>query len=132
MRAFLSISTAALLAIHTVFGCCWHHAHACEHDLSFTATHPAGCCDHHSDGGNRDEQAPGQEKADCEGVCTYVAPQKVRIDGPTSCVSLDAVAIPMTVQHCPPSATHASALWWSPSELAPPLRKHSLHQVLLI
>jgi hypothetical protein len=29
MRSFLSNMTAVLLALHTVLGCCWHHAHHC-------------------------------------------------------------------------------------------------------
>ena len=38
MHGFLSNLTTALLALHTVLGCCWHHGHGCAQAFSCTPT----------------------------------------------------------------------------------------------
>src|SRR5262245_26482536 len=94
MHSILSSLTAAALFIHTVFGCCWHHAHAAVQVEVPAAVVKHACCKHHQH--DHDSKQPAKpEKCcdDCEGACSYVLPQKVQIDAPTSIASFDLVAI---------------------------------------
>ncbi|HEY2413326.1 MAG TPA: hypothetical protein VGI40_13835 [Pirellulaceae bacterium] len=131
MQAFVASLTAATLFIHTVFGCCWHHSHAFEHSLAVAVSQPARCCHHHHhDGDNKQHQKPGKCKSDCEGTCTYVVPQKVTIEAP-QWVAIDALAV---VPSLSDRQIEVAASWEalpSPSDLAPPLRTHLMHQVFL-
>ncbi len=130
MQAFLSSLTAGLLFIHTVFGCCWHHAHACENVASAAAceTH---CCHHHHQGGEKEsEDKPCHCDEGCEGTCTYVAPQKVKVEAP-DIAALDLTVTPELLAGLriePANFWQAARL---PLDLSPPLRVHLLHQVLL-
>jgi hypothetical protein len=132
MHSVLSSLTAAVLFIHTVFGCCWHHAHACvQHGAPSVATESA-CCKHHQHHGEGNQPVkPGKCCVECEGTCTYVLPQKVRIDAPQSVASLDLVAtFPLLAD-----AQIASASWSHvgdcPHGALPRVRLHLLHQLLL-
>jgi hypothetical protein len=131
MQAFIANLTAALLFIHTVFGCCWHHAHACEHVTSIAVIQPAKCCHHHHhENDGKQQQKPGKCKVDCEGTCSYVLPQKVTIEAP-QWVAIDFLAV---LPSFADGQLEAAASWEAlPSlfDLAPPLRTHLLHQVLL-
>jgi len=129
MQAFVSIVTAALLFIHTVVGCCWHHAHGCDRISAVAVSQPAKCCHHHQHSGESNQpQKPC--KADCEGGCIYVVPQKLTVEAP-QWASFDVLAVlPSLADH----RIDASATWelgWSPPDVVPPLRTHLLHQVLL-
>jgi hypothetical protein len=131
MQAFLSSLTAAALFIHTIFGCCWHHAHACEHLLSAAASQPAKCCHHHQhQSGSEQQQKPCKCQVNCEGTCTYIVPQKVKIEAPQS-VAIDLLPVlpPLSDRQIETAASWEAVS--SPSDLAPPLRTHLLHQVLL-
>src|SRR5881394_1932931 len=83
MQAFIASLTAALLFIHTVFGCCWHHAHACEQGATLAVSQPAKCCHHHQhDSDSKQQQKPGKCQVECEGTCTFAVPQKVKVEAP--------------------------------------------------
>jgi hypothetical protein len=131
MQAFVASLTAALLFIHTVFGCCWHHAHACEHSLKVAVSQPHKCCHHHHhDEDSQQHEKPGKCKSDCEGTCSYVVPQKVTIEAP-QWIAIDLLAVLPSPSD---RQIEAAASWealLSPSDLAPPLRTHLLHQVFL-
>jgi hypothetical protein len=131
MQAFLNSLTAALLFIHAVFGCCWHHAHACGKDCASAVTKPAPCCHHHQrcDDGKQPER-PCKCNFECEGTCTYILPQKVKVDAPQS-ITLDLLAVLPSLAD---RQIEAASSWETVSSLpdwAPPLRTHLLHQVLL-
>ena len=129
MQAFVAIATAALLAIHTVFGCCWHHAHQCQDGRAVACSEEAPCCHHHGSDSKQQEQ-PRKCKVECEGTCTYVAPQKVRIAAPQA-VGFDVLAVPQSLSD---HGLQAAVFWGpgrSPPDWAPPLRTHLVHQVLL-
>src|SRR5437588_1471402 len=81
MQAFVANLTAALLFIHTVFGCCWHHAHHCEHSSTAAIAHGANCGhDHQHDGDAEQQERPCGCKVECLGTCIYVVPQKVNVE----------------------------------------------------
>jgi hypothetical protein len=128
MQAFVASLTAALLFIHAVFGCCGHHAHACEHAIEVVL--PATCCHHDHDEGSQHNDEPCDGKHDCEGSCIYVLPQKMKIEAP-QCVIIDLlVVLPALADHRFDSASSFESLS-SPRPFGPPLRPHLLHQVLL-
>jgi len=131
MHSVFTNLMAGLLFIHTVFGCCWHHAHACGQSVAVTASQPAKCCHHHQHGSDsKQQQKPGKCKVECQGTCTYVVPQKVTIEAP-QWVAIDLLAVLPSLAD---RQIEIAASWEAlPSlfDLAPPLRPHLLHQVLL-
>ena len=131
MQAFLNILTAALLFIHTVFGCCWHHAHACGTDCASAVIKSAPCCHHHQHcDDSKHSERPCKCKVDCEGTCTYVVPQKVKVEAPQS-TTMDLLAtLPSLAEHQIEAASFRETISSLP-DWAPPLRTHLLHQVLL-
>lgn len=148
MRSIFTHLTAGLLFIHAVLGCCWHHAHDCDHcaakvtanaegptrqlpaAFSLLANHACqeACHDAH------DGQSPGPCpcKFECQGVCTYLPPQKANVDIPGAAGWQELFAVPPRsfasqvagfsgAEHCPVPV------------IAPPsLRRHLLYQILLI
>jgi hypothetical protein len=131
MQAFVSSLTAALLFIHTVFGCCWHHAHGCQLGAAVAVTSGAKCGHQHQhDGDGPHDEKPCGCKIECQGSCIYVVPQKVTVQAP-EWVGIDLVAVlPSLAEHGMGTAASWEAGWSAP-DLAPPLRRHLLHQVLL-
>lgn len=138
MQAVVSSLTAVLLFIHTVFGCCWHHAHVCQQQPIAAAATTAGCCQHrhHHEGPQQSEsnphEQPGNCQVNCHGTCNYTVPQKVRVDSPLSIASID--LWPTAGALC--QSHLVSAIAWEAAGLQPlpeqPLRLHLLHQLLLI
>ena len=133
MRAILTNLTASLLFIHTVFGCCWRHAHDCDHcaaEVPQSTGLALGCC-----GGDQEEQdEPAQCpcKFECHGVCTYLRPEKTTIEGSTSIASLDLVGVlPSRI-----AAEPCGAAGWAQPHRSPvligSLRLHLLNRILLI
>jgi hypothetical protein len=132
MQAFIASLMAAVLFIHTIFGCCWHHAHACEHSPPIAISQPAQCCHHHHNGSDSKQQhTPCRCNVDCEGACTYVVPQKVKVEAPQH-IAIDMAAVLPSLAGESVEVTAAWKALSSPNHLAPPLRAHLLHQVLLI
>jgi hypothetical protein len=126
MHAYVASLMAVLLAVHAAVGCCWHHAHACE-----TVEVAKPCCSHHQHE-QKSQQQPCRCDVECEGLCQYVAPEKVRLDGPGFVGWLEFVA---------PGGTFAdrsivNGTWhgesWSPIDSGPPLRLNLLNSVWLI
>ena len=82
MHAFVSSLMIAAIGVQAVFGCCWHHAHfhlQCDQSTVHTAG-PGHCCKHHHGDDGRPAK-PCDGKTDCQGAASYVASQKVRIEG---------------------------------------------------
>jgi hypothetical protein len=134
MHGLLSTLTAALLALHAVLGCCWHHAHRCT-----TACAAAESTDLH-DGDHADcTDMPGsshgpRQHGGCEcqdGVCIFVGPTRV----PLQELTTHFTALPALLA----TVGESSAPRWddSPAPLAaelfaPSVRLHLACQVLLI
>src|SRR4249920_1206388 len=123
MHCVLTNLMAGLLFIHTVFGCCWHHAHSYAQTEQTAVRKSASCCQHHEySSDSKHENAPCQGKLECHGTCTYVVPQKVQIDGPDAAVSFDFAAIvATTADSLIASETPRGLVLW-PDAFQPPLR----------
>ena len=133
MDRVLSSAIAALLFIHTACGCCWHHAHqsaACGHTQ---LPGLAGACHHEKcPPGDESSDGPCRCRLECQGVCTYLPPQKTRLDSPQVVVPFDLVAaVSASAEAHSGSAWHGGAELHS-SHVGPPLRLHLLHQIFLI
>jgi hypothetical protein len=140
MNTFLSNLTALALFIHTLFGCCWHHAHAAGAACDATATkiHSADCCCHqaqgqgaNSPGTDTSQSEPCKCRPQCRGACSWLPVKKVAFDAPAALAFHDPGTAPTPLLDHPPG----DVLTWLRPELVPaglPLRLHLLHQVLLI
>ena len=135
MRAFVSNLTVAMLLIHALVGCCRHHEHNCCESTIERDSLAAGCChDDHASGDHEHEAPtpPGQNTFGCQGVCTYLPPQKVLIDAPQLVNSIDFLAIVPTTAN----GYAAAGTFWDRTRVAqapePPLRLHLLHQIILV
>lgn len=137
MQAFLANLTAAVLFMHAVFGCGWHHAHREIHPATEAATdaccqHQHDHCDHHGDKGTPTPNHPAPCCKHCGVSCAYNLPQKIQIDSQITANWMDLVVIPPAV-----TTGHISATVWlllgdDERATAPPLRLHLLHQHLTI
>jgi len=127
MQAFVANLTAALLFIHTVFGCCWHHAQCSA--VAVSQAEP--CCHRHQHSSDSTQpEKPCKCNVECEGACIYVVPQKVKVDAP-QWVAIDLLAVLPTLAD---RKIEVASVWDFVSPLPdwlPPLRIHLLHQVLL-
>lgn len=96
MKTIPHILTLATILIHSVFGCCWHHAHACETDhvdVETTVAHDHG---HSHDTPDSDESIPvdhhdGDHSEDdgCdEGSCTFISAARGDIESQLDSVML--------------------------------------------
>lgn len=146
MHPILSSFVAAMLSIHALLGCCWHHAHGCivcelvMHEAASPQVSPKASCCHHEHNAAPHEpshqdpthQAPCECQIDCRGTCAFLptprAPAIDRDSAPADCfvACLPAIA----------TSRIGPSLSWQfgsgPAQLEPPLRLHLLHQILLI
>ncbi len=127
MQAFVASLTAFVLFIHTAVGCCWHHAHCSMPSVSMAAH----CCHHHHHGDqNRQSENPCRDKVNCEGTCSYILPQKVKIEAP-QWVAIDWLAVLPSLADCQIGARPSCEALASLPHPVLPLRTHLWHQVLL-
>lgn len=116
---------AGLLATQALTGWCYERTEK-EKGSATVATHRcSGCGDEHQSG------EPGEEEAECRGVCVYVGSTGLQLDslqpGIADCIG------------CFPSQLGNDVLggrviqrWPSLNLHGPPLRLHLLHQILLV
>ena len=135
MRTLLPNLMAISLVVHAAVGCCWHHEHGCAHgDNSNTPICKSTQCCEHDDCPSHQGEAPEYPchgKLECHGVCTYVAPQKIRLDSSLAVAPLASATLWLLFSDA--QAAFGSA--WNtadPAEFEPPLRLHLLHQIVLI
>lgn len=132
MHAFVSSLMIAVIGVQAVFGCCWHHAHfhlQCARPTALAAG-TGHCCKHHH-GGDSKPAKPCEGKADCQGVASYLLPQKVRIDALQSIAPLDLVAVESGLGIAPAAIACFRNYSGEFTAGLPPLRLHLLHQSLL-
>lgn len=127
MAVFCRILIAGTLVVHLTVGCCGHHAHACEGDLSpahSDATHDGQCpeneCDHSHHGAN-----------DCQGArCSFVSSSRPVGDWLVQPLQASFPTLlcdqPSLVGFSPEQPTLSSG------RLLLPVRLHLANQVLLI
>jgi hypothetical protein len=134
LRGLLPHLTAALLALHTVLGCCWHHAHACGQacDSVSHVESPHGDADHGANHCGTEDRGtcPSHGMHEClRGACVFLRlgendfDRAVQFDLPFFRVETDVLPL------C--SAASLSPLF-AADDLLPPLRLHLAHQVLLL
>jgi hypothetical protein len=127
MQALVASLTAAVLFIHTVFGCCWHHAHF----SAAVVAKPVHCCHHHKhESDSKQQEKPCKCNVECEGTCSYVVPGRVTVEAP-QWITIDLVAVLPTLAG---RQIEAASSWEALSSLPNwvlPLRTHLMHQVML-
>lgn len=154
MHPILSSFVAAMLSIHALLGCCWHHAQGCEvcDSVKHEAVSPelallTTCCQHAAEAGRHDldrsghDQHAGQEQPhrapckcqiECRGTCAYLlTPRALTGDQKSTLSDCVAMIVPAIT-----TGQSALPLSWplgnSPANSEPPVRLHLLHQILLI
>jgi hypothetical protein len=128
---FLSILTSTFLALHTVLGCCWHHAHASECGNACSVESPDADAGHCGDacGSSGCADHPHQERHACqENACVFI-----NLAGRGSQGPLLAAAMPVVCPSCGELPLHAACgTFFAIDALLPPLRLHLAHRVLLL
>ena len=72
MTLLCRILIAAVLSVHMMVGCCWHHAHGCEDKLCSSSSHGHATPDDQCPDNGSDSSHHGQK--DCQGEkCTFVS-----------------------------------------------------------
>jgi len=78
MRTFFAILTAALVSLHALLGCCWHHGHSCAvgHDEHASVGFVEHCGSEHSNA-SHEHESPHRDACQ-ESPCVFTT-----VDGPT-------------------------------------------------
>ena len=145
MRAVISITVAATIALHTVLGCCWHHAHAAapvvtevqtKVETPTKATKRCGChsrqtrplpVEHGLQRHHSDKSCPGQCGEKCDSAAVS---RTTEHESTVTCVVVIS-AMPDQLLLIPAVPTLRDSLFDNLIE-SPPIRLHLLHQLLLI
>ncbi len=135
MSGLLSHLASVALLLHMLLGCCWHHAHSCQHRLSMTPGGQRGDdCDEGATGAHGLPAGQDHHGSDrCQGSpCVFTAVE--RFTPATQAQFLD---IAVAVAPAAETGTTLVAMFASPAspDLAgpcPPLRLHLVNQVLLL
>jgi hypothetical protein len=143
VNRFVSIAVAVVVALHTVLGCCWHHAHAAtvalphQNAASAESAPAKKCCHHHHDEPQHADDEPAAEHShhscpdQCDDKCEAPALLRVQHDDVVSLPLIDWMAAPTEPVVVP--AVVVARVDRSDGHLKPPpLRLHLLHQLLLI
>jgi hypothetical protein len=133
MHGLLANVTSALLALHTVLGCCWHHAHCCTEGCAAESVALSDSCK--PDLAHGDNAAPNHGhhgRHDCRGnACVFLGQTKTN-----SHKSALEFALPpaMFAPYAEPSACDivGAQFCFASDALLPPLRLHLVCRVLLI
>ena len=140
MHAAISSLIATTLLLQSVLGCCRHHAHegmGCTHGAKNRADKALACCHDHDvpAAGNSDEHAPASPcpgDSTCQGVCTYLPPQKSQFEIPLLPTLLALVPTPCVLAE---TSQRTSPAWLDAlfcTGAAPHVRLHLAQSVLLI
>jgi hypothetical protein len=131
---FLPHLTAALLAAHTLLGCCWHHAHACGRECepasSVHASDAPEADDAHRCGADNSQSGQHRGLNECRGSsCVFLRTSECELDGDQ--FDLPALAC-LDAGGSPLCAAAVLQPRFAADALLPPLRLHLAHQVLLL
>jgi hypothetical protein len=132
MHTLMTIVSAATVAVHSLIGCCLHHAHISAEADSHAALAVFAAC---SAEGSVESAAPSPdtpcpEHSHRHSLCSFLSPQKGAADGNSLDGSFDFAAMGGTIidLRLAPRLRRQVALAPEPE----PLRLHLLHQILLI
>lgn len=143
MRFICCNLMSALLFMHALLGCCWHHAHGescCSKpapDRASVAKHESHCSHKHcsrssENAPQQQEPAEPSEHEDCPGACNFLPIVKTQVDTESGMMVQSFVAyIAWAAKSDVPSQYSARSESGS-AILCLPLRLHLLHQILLI
>jgi hypothetical protein len=140
MARILPTFTAAILLFHALLGCCWLHA---KGGMTGTHEHAATCAagdccpehkcaehEHHDDGCEHPAKPCGCE-LNCHRLCVYLPPDRATFELSHPVLAIAIVAEP-TMLFADHLACTAERLCPLRAEVAPPLRLHLMHQLLLV
>lgn len=142
MRSLISATVAAIVALHSVLGCCWHHAHQssvmADQIEQTTETRAERCGCHNSrfekvraaDDDSRQHNSCNSCPRGCNDQCESFATPRLQHDE----IALPQSSLLATIaQPIPPPIVFTShARLADETVTPPPLRLHLLHQMLLI
>lgn len=134
LQSLMTLLITAIFVVHGLLGCCWKHQETyavCDETKSSAEQRPC-CCDHHR--ANQQGHSPVKPcELECQGLCTYLPPQKILIDAPGLANPFDSLAIiPISWDSRHMAIAFLGDRIYDSSESEPPLRLHLLHQVQLI
>jgi hypothetical protein len=134
MHGLFSHIAAALLAIHTVLGCCWHHSHACAQECkSVTIESASAHAGHDAEHGPATDSQPCHNHAPnaCQGgTCVFV---RTAEGGPGGVPKADLVShVFLAADDALPQTPAVQRPLLADGDLLPSLRLHLVHQVLLL
>ena len=134
-RRLFPILTSVFLALHTVLGCCWHHAHACTTECSGRSSleshdaHADPCGDECGTAGGDEHQHHGWHE--CQGrTCVFLDLGGRNAHG--SAIQLQVPAVSCLPCGELPVCVFATESFFATDALLPPLRLHLAHHVLLL
>jgi hypothetical protein len=136
MQIILSNVTAALLVLHAVFGCCWHHAHHCAEECGMAQTAERPDCHEGHSPGDCDSTAPTNHDGhhgsrECQGnPCSFVA--SISPNGNSFAQSFQASVLLLLDDRHPMIGAGSKQHFLSAGWLLPPVRLHLANQVMLI
>jgi hypothetical protein len=127
MAALCRILIAATLVVHLTMGCCSHHAHSCQGDLSRAQSgtphdgqYSASCAEHSNHGAN-----------DCHGErCVSAASSRVPVGWPAT--SSQTFVVASLDERIPRAGFGSEQCSLASGRLLLPVRLHLANQVLLI
>ncbi len=133
MHVFLANLTAALIAVHSVLGCCWHHTHRCtEQCATSQAMVVSGVCDQASHAESASDSHSHHGRHECQSAaCVFMtAPNRGVCDTAISPAVTPIAYVPLAIatRRCPVDGQR----FFPPDSLLPPLRVHLVCHVLLI
>jgi hypothetical protein len=133
MHGVLSNLTAALLALHTVLGCCWHHAHSDDAQTGAVIASDA-CHDGHASpsGGAADACGQGHHGShDChESKCSFVSTSSP--DGNSFAQPFQASVTRLLDDQHPLVGASFEQRLFATGWLLSPVRLHLANQIMLI
>jgi hypothetical protein len=134
MHGLFSHVAAALLAMHTVLGCCWHHSHACAQECKTLAIESAS-----AHAGHDAEHEPATDSQPCHNhgrsACKGSKCVFARTAENASSDVLKANLIShvfLAVDNTLPQTLAVQRPLFADDALLPSLRLHLMHQVLLL
>jgi hypothetical protein len=136
MSGLLSTTMSVFLVLHTVLGCCWHHAHACTQECATTCSvespdaHEEAACDHDY-ASSQDDGHQHHSQHDCQGQrCIFLHLAGRGLHGLSLQPQLAIVCcLPQSER---PLDVAANGSYFATDALLPPLRLHLAHHVLLL
>lgn len=145
MQFVVTHLVAVAITLHSVLGCCWHHAHETvvqtkDANECKPVEPMTGCCCHRhrpevepkqTDSESQRLPAEGHDSESCGDKCQYVASARLQLDDLTSTTLFAGVP---SIDEAIATPSHVGVHFGFDAGAVdpPPVRLHLLHQLLLI